>query len=214
MKFRITYIQVVVHFLSLLPIIIILAKYLNEDLSANPIREISIRTGRTAICLLLLSLLCTPLINIFDFSAAMRVRRALGLYAFFYASLHFLDFAILDFGLDFATISALITHQPILIIGLISLLLLIPLAVTSTSAWQLRLGVWWRRLHRLMYVITLLVIVHFFLAVKGDPQLPILFAIFYSILILVRLPFFKSKKIRVEFVSKLNQFLSQTIIKA
>ena len=127
----------------------------------DPVREITTRTGRTALILLVLSLACTPLGTVFGFKQALRVRRALGMYAFLYASLHFATFVGLDYGFDVGLLAQAIFDQQYVLVGLASGLILLALTLTSTRGWQKRLGKNWKRLHRLSYVAAGLAVLHY-----------------------------------------------------
>jgi methionine sulfoxide reductase heme-binding subunit len=212
MKIHISRIQFLCHFLCLLPLIFLVYGALNNQLTANPIREIAIRTGRTAITILLISLLSSPLKNIFGLSSFLSIRRPLGLYAAFYALLHFANFIGLDYGFDWGEIYKTISQQLFLLIGLVSILLITILAITSLPSLQKSLGKWWKRLHRSVYFAALLVILHFFLAVKANLTLPEIYLFFYVILMIVRIPPFSNIKINIPGISKINKFFSKNII--
>jgi sulfoxide reductase heme-binding subunit YedZ len=176
-----------VHIACLLPIPILVYDGLTGNITADPIRGSILRTGKIALELLILSLACTPLNNIFGFKPALRVRRALGDYAFLYVCLHFAIFVSLDFGFDFQLIyNELIL--PYALVGFIAGILLIPLAVTSFSPWPKRLGKNWKRLHNLVYLIDLLAAFHFILVVKQGVTEPYLWAILIVFLLVLRLP--------------------------
>jgi len=207
MKNKINRIQAIVHVLSWLPFLILLSNLLSNRLCANPIQTITIYTGRTALNLLFFTLLCTPL-NSVGITSALLVRRALGLYSFLYALLHFLTFAILDYGFQISEIAYLIFHQIFLLLGLIAFILLLALAITSTSYWIRRMGIWWKRLHQLIYAIGILVVVHFYLAVKLDTRLPIFYLLLYTILMMLLFPIFKRKKEIPQAIEKIDGFLS------
>ena len=141
---------------------------LTGNFSPNPIQELEQRTGRHAITLLVLSLACTPLNSLFGWRELIKRRRALGLYAFMYASIHVLIFLDLDYGLAWSLIIETIIQKPYIIVGVISFLLLIPLAITSFNIWKVRLKKNWKRIHRMVYLIAPLVVLHFAWSKKGD----------------------------------------------
>lgn len=157
------------------------------DLGADPVREILHRCGKTALQLLLLTLLVTPLREITGWRDLVRLRRMLGLFAFFYALLHFTTYAWLDQGLDLHAIGEDILKRPYITIGLAALLLLVPLAVTSTDRMMRRLGRRWTQLHRLVYLITLLGVWHFWWQVKKDIREPLAYALIFATLMAWRL---------------------------
>lgn len=157
------------------------------NLTVNPIRGAILRTGKIALELLVLSLACTPLNTIFGFTPVLRVRRALGDYAFLYVCLHFAIFVSLDYGFAFQYILPELL-KPYALIGVIAGILLIPLAITSFSPWPKRLGKNWKRLHNLIYIINLLSALHFILVVKQGVTEPYLWMILIIFLLVLRLP--------------------------
>jgi len=167
-KNRFTPLQILVHFGGLLPLGLLVFDFLTDNLTANPIQAIEQRTGLNAITFLLLSLACTPVASVFGWKELTQRRKALGNYGFLYAALHVTTFFILDYGLNLAAVWRDVGTKSFIIIGALSFLLLLPLAVTSFNYWMKRLGKNWKRLHRLAYIISPLVVVHFFMAKKGD----------------------------------------------
>jgi sulfoxide reductase heme-binding subunit YedZ len=165
--------QVVVHIAALLPLAAMIWDGLNSNLTINPIQEITTRTGKTALVLLVLSLACTPASSLFGLRMALRWRRPLGLYAFLYAGLHFATFVLLDYGLDPVLLREAIFEKRYALVGFTAFLLLLPLAVTSTQGWMRRLGRRWKKLHRLVYLAALLVVVHYVWLVKSDIRVPL-----------------------------------------
>ncbi len=136
--------------------------------------------------LLLLSLACTP-IAVLGFKRILRVRRALGLYAFVYASLHGLTFAGWDYGFDLQLLKPAILNQRFVLAGSTAFLLLLLLAITSTRGWQKRLGKNWKRLHRLVYLAGIAVIVHFVWLSK-DPRRALQYGAVLALLLAARIP--------------------------
>ena len=178
---------ILVHAACLVPIPWLIYDAWSGNLSVDPIRGAILRTGKIALELLVLSLACTPLNTIFGFTPALRVRRALGDYAFLYVCLHFAIFVSLDYGFVFQYILPELL-MPYALIGLIAGILLIPLAITSFSPWPKRLGKNWKRLHKLVYVIEFLAAVHFVLVVKQGVLEPYLWMILIVFLLILRLP--------------------------
>ena len=157
-------------------------------LGANPIERSLNQLGWWTLVILFCSLACTPLQIVFGLKWPLRVRRMLGLFAFFYAALHFLTYAVLDQGLDVGTLWKDVVKRKFITIGFAAFVLLIPLAVTSTNKWMRRLGFpKWKALHRLVYLIGILGVIHFVWRVKKDHTEPILFAIVLGVLLGVRL---------------------------
>lgn len=184
------WLRVAAHAGALAPLALLLFDAQAGRLSANPIQDITLRTGRAALILLVLSLACTPVNTVFGFRPALTVRRALGLYGFLYAALHLAIFAYLDYGLDLGLIEQAIVEKRYVLAGMAAFVLLIPLAITSTRGWQRRLGRSWRRLHKLAYVIVPIAVLHFAWLVKsliGRPE-PLVWGVVVLALLLLRLP--------------------------
>ncbi len=182
-----------VHPLALLPLALLLwDMFLGAGL-VNPIQEATLRTGLSALVLLLLSLACTPVNLLLRWKWVMSLRRPLGLYAFLYASLHLLIFAVIDYGLDWSLMLPDIADKRYVVVGFAAFMLLLPLAITSTKGWQRRLGKHWKALHRLVYAAAALAILHFVWLVKSDIRLPLAYAAILIVLLIVRLP--ASKKL-------------------
>jgi sulfoxide reductase heme-binding subunit YedZ len=174
--------------LCLLPLAKLGLDAVRADLSANPIAEIMNRLGFWTLSLLLLSLAATPLKTLFGFTAQMRVRKMVGLFAFFYGTLHFATYLALDQAFDLADIGADIVKRKFITIGFAALVTLVPLAVTSRDGAVKRLGFRrWKRLHRLVYLAAVLGVVHFVCRVKADYLEPSLFALTLAALLLARL---------------------------
>jgi methionine sulfoxide reductase heme-binding subunit len=150
--------------------------WLGASLGADPVKELEHECGKTALNLLLLTLAVTPVRELTGQPQLLRLRRMLGLFAFFYVLLHFSIYLVLDLELNFATLGTDIAKRPYITIGFTALLLLIPLAVTSTNAMMRRLGRRWQRLHRLVYVIAVLGVWHFYWQVKRDVREPLIYA--------------------------------------
>jgi sulfoxide reductase heme-binding subunit YedZ len=186
-KFKARWLQILTHVAALLPLALLAWDYWQGRLIIDPVGVITTRTGKTALILLILSLACTPINIIFGFKQVMRVRRALGLYAFVYAGLHFLTFVGLDYGFDLDLIGLGILDQRYVLVGFAAGLLLLPLAITSTQGWQKRLGKNWKRLHRLVYLAGILAIVHFVWLAKDNRE-PLFYGVVLALLIIMRLP--------------------------
>ena len=161
--------------------------YYWQGLFIDLVKKVTTTTGRAALVLLVLSLAATPISTILGIRKVLRVRRALGLYAFLYAALHFLTFIGLDYGFDLGLLGPAIFSQRFVLAGMATLLLLLPLAITSTRGWQRRLGKNWKRLHRLAYVAGILAVVHFVWVVK-DAREPLRYGAVVGILLIVRIP--------------------------
>jgi sulfoxide reductase heme-binding subunit YedZ len=157
------------------------------DLGADPVDRLIHACGITALNLLLVTLAVTPLRRLTGWNDLQRLRRMLGLFAFFYVVAHFAVYAVLDQALDLAAVGADILKRPYITIGMLGLLLLIPLAVTSTNRMMRRLGRRWIVLHRLVYVIAALGLWHFYWQVKLDVREPLVYVAIFAALMLLRL---------------------------
>jgi len=166
----------------LIPFLWIGWETINNSLGSDPIQYLHFRTGEWALRFLLLTLLMSPLQGLFKTSWPLRFRRLLGLFAFFYASLHLLVWLVLDQALSLQNMLYDIPESPYIIVGLLAYGLLIPLAVTSTKTMMRRLGAWWPWLHKLVYLIALLVVIHFYWLTKLDYQEPTIYAAIFVIL--------------------------------
>lgn len=174
------------HVGALLPLAWLVWQFFQNDLGADPVRAITLRTGKATIILLMLSLAVTPLNKLLGWKQIIPLRKPLGLYAFLYVSLHLLTFVWLDYGLNWAFIVEGILEQPYVLIGFAAYLLLIPLAATSTKWAMRRLGKNWKRLHKLVYLIGALGVIHFFWLVKVYTR-PILYGSVMALLLLTRI---------------------------
>lgn len=174
--------------LALLPLALLLADGWLDRLGANPVEAITHRTGDWALRMLLLTLAVTPLRRWSGWTFLLRFRRQLGLFAFFYACLHLLTWVWLDQGFAWTAMGEDILERPYITLGMAALALMLPLALTSTNAMMRRLGAQWRRLHRAVYGIGVLAILHFLWLTKADYLEPALYGLLLAGLLLARLP--------------------------
>jgi sulfoxide reductase heme-binding subunit YedZ len=188
MWIRRNWLLVLTHISSLLPLAFLLWAWFNDDLTANPIQAITLRTGKTALILLILSLACTPLNTLFGLREVLRLRKWLGLYAFFYVAMHFLVFVGLDYGFDIDLLKEAIFEKRYALVGFSAGLILLPLALTSTQAWKRRLGKSWKRLHRFVYLAGVLAVIHYVWLVKSDIRVPLIYGGVVLILLVLRIP--------------------------
>jgi len=206
-KLRYTPLQIIMHIYAWSALAHLVFDYFFGYLSVNPIQDLEQRTGRAAITLLVLSLMCTPLNTLFGWKELLKRRRALGLYAFMYATIHVLIYLDLDYGLAWSLIFQNILEKPYIIFGVITFLMLIPLAVTSFDSWKIRLKKNWKRLHQTVYLIAPLAVLHFAISKKGDIFTlqgdivrPLIYGLVVLILLILRIPrvrkFFASLKTR------------------
>lgn len=193
------------HLAGLLPLAWLAADFFTNRLGANPIQVIEQRSGFSALSFLVASLACTPLAFLFGFSFLLPRRKVLGNYGFFYAALHLTTFVGLDYGFDLPAIWADTGTKAYILVGAAAFLLLLPLAFTSFTYWMKRLGKSWKRLHRLVYLISPLVVIHFFMARKGDflrlsgnIAQPLLFGLLIAILLGLRMPAVKQALARLK----------------
>jgi len=178
---------VALHLVALYPLARGVWDYHTGGLSANPIEDITRRSGYAAIALLIASLAATPLRRFTQWPLLVRVRRPLGLYSFFYASIHLMIFVGLDFGFDWELIWLEAPNKKFVIAGLAAYVILLSLAATSPKFMVARLGAYWKKLHRLVYPASLFAAAHFVWLVKGDKTRPLTYAMVILALLLARL---------------------------
>ena len=172
---------------AMVPLVSVLVRGTQRALGANPIDVVLNELGLSALILLIASLACTPARRLFGWTWPIRVRRELGLVAVFYASLHMLTYLALDQGLSWSAVVEDIVKRPFITVGFAALLLLLPLALTSTNASIRRLGFRrWQQVHRLAYVAAGLAALHFIWRVKLDVSQPLLYAAVLAALLTVR----------------------------
>jgi len=192
-----------VFLLCLVPFLLLVLNAINDNLGTNPVETLTHETGLWALRFLLITLTVTPLRRLTNAHWLIKLRRMFGLYTFFYAFLHFITYIWLDQFFDWKEILIDIPKRPFITIGFISFVLLIPLAVTSTSAMQRRLKKKWLVLHKTVYIIPVLVIIHFIWSLKADYTEPFYYALIFSALMLNRLYYRKKKPLS----DKLRGFL-------
>jgi len=181
---------------SLLPFASIAWRIYQHKLGANPVATALNQIGLLGLILLSASLCCTPLKIIFDWNWPLRVRRTLGLCAFFTVLLHFLVYLVLDQGFAIGAVLRDVLKRPFIALGFSALLLLVPLALTSTKRSVARLGfARWQMLHRLAYPAGVLAVLHFYLRVKADHSQPLLYGLILSLGFVLRVVA-KAKKSR------------------
>jgi len=185
------FLKTLVFILCLLPFLSITWDAFNDLLGADPIQRLHFRTGDWTLRFLLISLTMTPLRRVFKSSFPIRFRRMLGLFCFFYASLHLLVWLVLDQSLSLDNMFYDVPESPYIILGLLAYMMLLPLAITSNLASMRLLGTKWQSLHRLVYLIALLGLVHFFWLTKLDISEPLIYAFVSVVLLAFRWPYFK-----------------------
>ncbi len=173
--------------LCLVPFLMLAYGTVIGDLGANPLERVTDVTGQWGLRFLLITLAVTPLRQLTGMSQLLRFRRMLGLFAFFYISLHFLTWVWLDQQLSWGNIVADIAKRPYVTVGFAAWLLLVPLAVTSTKGMMRRLGRRWKSLHKLIYLIAPLGVLHFVWLVKADVLEPAIYGGILVVLLALRL---------------------------
>jgi methionine sulfoxide reductase heme-binding subunit len=184
--------------------------YYSDNLTANPIEYITRFTGSWSLIILLASLAVTPLRRLTGWNELIKLRRMLGLFAFFYAALHFSTYMVLDLFFDFAAIAKDIFKRPYITVGFSALVLMIPLAVTSSAAMIRRLGKRWQQLHYLVYGIAILGVLHFYWLVKADIRRPVQYGAVLTLLLGFRLAFKLAPVLKQKLSSKAAAVRSQT----
>ncbi len=183
---RIAIAKIVLFLLCLLPAGVLVYAVFFGDPGPDPVARIVHETGAWTLRFLLITLAVTPLRRFSGWNVLIRFRRMLGLYAFFYATLHFSAYLFLDLGAFWAQILTDIAKRPYITVGFTAWLLLIPLAITSTNAMMKRLGKRWQTLHRLSYLVAVLGVLHFYWLVKADVREPLIYAAILATLLLLR----------------------------
>jgi sulfoxide reductase heme-binding subunit YedZ len=178
----------ITHGAALLPGVLLLWDYQTGGLSVNPVQDITLRTGKSGLVLLVLMLTVTPVNFILGWRQVIPLRKWLGLYAFMYVALHFYTFVWLDYRLDLQLLQEAIFEKRFALVGFAAFVILIPLAVTSTKGWMRRLGKRWKKLHRLVYAAALLAVVHYVWLVKSDVREPLVYGAVVVGLLALRLP--------------------------
>jgi methionine sulfoxide reductase heme-binding subunit len=180
--------KVLVFIAALVPLALVANRAYHQDLTANPVEFLQHFTGDWTLRFLILTLAVTPLRKLLNLPDLIRFRRMLGLFAFFYLCLHFVTYIWFDQGFDLAGMWHDVQKRRFITVGFLGLLLLIPLAVTSTKGWIRRLGgKRWQRLHRLVYFAAVCGVIHYYWLVKSDVRKPVFYGVLVAILLLWRL---------------------------
>jgi sulfoxide reductase heme-binding subunit YedZ len=186
----------VVWAICLTPLALLAKRALTGGLGANPIEFITHKTGFWALTFLVASLAVTPLRRITHWNEAIKFRRLIGLFAFFYALLHFTTYIVLDQFFDFHAITEDIVKRPYITVGFVAFVCLLALALTSTKGSIRRLGKRWTTLHRVVYAAGALAVLHFYWkrSAKHNTSEPLVFAAILAVLLIARLPLFARRK--------------------
>ncbi len=188
-------IKPVLFLLLLLPLGMLAYRFYSDGFGANPIETINRYTGDWALRILLLTLAFSPFIRITRWHNIIQYRRMVGLFAFFYVCVHLTSYIVLDQFFDFSEIIDDVFKRPFITAGFSAFILLIPLAVTSTNKMVERLQYRWIQLHRLIYLIAMLAVLHFWWMVKVDTREPMIYAAILAVLLGFRLIYYIKSKI-------------------
>ena len=180
--------KLVVHGAALLPLALLIWAFWQDRLGPDAVAEMTRRTGRIALVFLMLSLVPTVFARATGYRQALRIRRALGLYSFMYAAVHFLTYVGLDYRFNLRLVLEAIRVGRLVWVGLGAFVIMVPLAVTSTRGWIRRLGKNWKRLHRSAYVAAALAVLHYSWRFKELRTAPLLVGAALLILLVARLP--------------------------
>lgn len=211
MKFHLTVIQVLIRIACAIPLAVLIYGTLVNQLTVNPIREATLRSGRTSLMLLLLSFACIPMKNIFAMDSFLLIRKDLGLYGAFYAMFHFLNFIGRDYQFAWVELFPLINNQTYLQVGLAALGILFVLTLASTSLFLRRFPGFWRKYRFLAYAAFGFAIFHYYLAIKGDKTAALIYLLVFLILTIFRLKPFRSFQFHLPILQNLNIFLKQPL---
>lgn len=179
--------KVSVFFLCLVPISLLFYKLYIDELGANPFEALTRQSGEWTLRFLLITLSLTPLKLLLKKSWPLKFRRMIGLFVFFYASIHLMTYIWFDQFFDWYEIWIDIVKRPFITMGMLSWFILLPLAITSTNAMKKRVGRYWKKLHQFVYFIGILVLLHYFMLVKADYWWPVLYSLYFIVLMLVRI---------------------------
>ena len=187
------YFKSVIFLLSSIPFIIIIFKIFFNKLGPEPIKEITLHTGEWTLLFLVFTLSMSPLKRFTNLNIWISIRRMLGLFAFFYASLHMFTYVGLDYQFDLSAISKDILTKKFIFVGFAAWFLMIPLALTSSKKMMSVLRKNWKKLHRLIYLISILGVIHFLWLVKKDLTEPLIYLLIIIILLILRINFKRSE---------------------
>ena len=185
---KVTFPKFVVFINSLIPLAMLLWDLYRKQVGPNPLEFATRTTGMLTLVFLSLTVAITPLRRIFRLNSLVKFRRMLGLFAFFYGSMHLLTYIWFDRLFNLISVGADVVQRPFILVGMTAFLLMVPLAITSTSKMVKRIGgKRWARLHRLVYLAAIAGVVHFWMLVKSDIRLPLTFAFIILFLLGYRL---------------------------
>ena len=192
--------KVSVFFICLGPLAYLAWRALHQDLTANPIEFITHLTGDWTLRFLLITLAVTPMRSFLQLPDLIRFRRMLGLFAFFYGTLHLTTFVVLDHFFDWREMLNDVFKRPFITAGFTALMLMLPLALTSTRGWIRRLGGRrWQSLHRLIYISATAGVIHYYWLVKSDIRVPLEYALILTTLLLLRVALWMKRRGKASF---------------
>lgn len=201
-QFKMTPLQIAAHIAALIPLVLLLWDFWQGNLGPDVIREATLRTGKTALVLLIASLACTPVNILFGYKPVLKLRRPLGLYSFMYASIHFAIFIGVDYFFNLELIWEALFEKRFALVGLATGTILLALALTSTLGWQRRLKKNWKRLHRFVYLAGILAVLHFIWLVKQGVWEPYVWAGVVLLLLALR---YKPIKLRAQKLLRVSR---------
>lgn len=185
---KITFPKFVVFVNALIPLVLLLWDLYRKQVGPNPLEFATRTTGMLTLVFLSLTVAITPLRRIFGINSLVKFRRMLGLFAFFYGTLHLLTYVWFDRLFNFVSVAGDVVQRPFILVGMTAFLLMVPLAITSTNKMVKRLGgKRWARVHRVVYLAAVAGVVHFWMLVKSDIRLPLTFAFILLFLLGYRL---------------------------
>src|SRR5262245_46147273 len=180
--------KLVVFVNSLIPLVLLLWDLYHKRVGPNPLQFVTTTTGMLTLIFLSLTVAITPLRKIFGINSLVKIRRMLGLFAFFYGALHLLTYIWFDRAFNIISVGQDVVKRPFILAGMLAFILMVPLAITSTNKMVKRLGgKRWAKLHRLVYLSAIAGVVHFWMLVKSDTRLPLTFAFILLFLLGYRL---------------------------
>lgn len=178
--------KISIFILCLVPISLLFYKLYIDELGANPFEALTRQSGEWTLRFLLITLSLSPLKLLLKKSWPLKVRRMLGLFVFFYASIHLMTYIWFDQFFDWTEIWIDIVKRPFITMGMLSWFVLLLLAITSPNSIKKWVGRYWKKLHQFVYLIGLLVLLHYFMLVKADYWWPVLYSLFFIVLMSVR----------------------------
>ena len=185
---KVSFPKFVVFINALIPLALLLWDLYRKQVGPNPLEFATRTTGMLTLVFLSLTVAITPLRRIFGINSLVKYRRMLGLFAFFYGSLHLLTYIWFDRLFNFVSVIGDVAQRPFILVGMTAFLLMVPLAITSTNKMVKRIGgKRWARLHRMVYLAAIAGVVHFWMLVKSDVRLPLTFAFIILFLLGYRL---------------------------